>query len=205
MLAQKRVGKGRLNSSLWREEGFGPWAFTLQFLLCSSINLRSEFALLISQVLIIELVINLSSVIKGCIVFSLFTLGYLLLSVAFLELGETKVKVKPGSVSFLFFWALDWGIWRARGWSCCPCSVGDNLCFPCSQLMDRQLFLSSFCLFIGFCFLRQEAGLELPTSEDDLELLSLLFPLPNVAIIGTGSLCSACPELLAALLFPVWT
>lgn len=134
---------------------------------------------------------------------SIFSLHPWLFSVigSLLELGKGKVKVKSGSVFFLWFWALGWGIWRAWGWSCCPCSVGDSLCFPGSQLKDLQWVMPSSCLFIVFCFLRQEAGLELPTSEDDLELLSPLPSLSQCCDDRNWPLCSACPELLAAFSF----
>lgn len=68
--------------------------------------------------------------------------------------------------------------------------------------MDLQCVKSSSCLFIGFCFLRQEAGLELPMSEDDLELLSPLLPPSQCYNDRNWLLCSACPELLATFSFP---
>lgn len=64
--------------------------------------------------------------------------------------------------------------------------MGDNLGLPGSQLMGLQCVKPSSCLFIGFCFLRQEAGLELPMSEDDLELLSPWPPPPCATMIGIG-------------------
>lgn len=58
--------------------------------------------------------------------------------------------------------------------------------------MDLPCVKPSSCLFIGFCFLRQE---------DDLELLSPLLP-PSQSYNDRNWLpCSACPELLATFSF----